>query len=72
MRAGMPAQRARIETEARKLAHSGEHSGWRSSERALITRSEFSQVPYVFRNDWTRSELDRLCLQARHLRKERA
>ena len=58
MKAGMLAQRARIEREARKLAHSGHHSGWRSIERALMSRS-LTQVPYVFANAWTRSELDR-------------
>jgi hypothetical protein len=71
VKAGMLAQRARIESEARKLAHSGDHSGWRSIERALLSRS-LTQVPYVFANAWTRSELDRLCRQARLLRKDRA
>jgi hypothetical protein len=65
MRAGMTAQRARIESEARKLARSGQHTGWRSIERALLDQSGFTQVPYVFANEWTRSELDRLCLEAR-------
>ena len=69
MKAGMLAQRARIEREARKLAHSGHHSGWRSIERALMSRS-LTQLPYVFANAWTRSELDRLCGQAQLLRKD--
>jgi hypothetical protein len=64
MRPGHWAERACIETEARKLAHSGQHTGWRSIERALRDWSAFTQVPFVFRNEWTRSELDRLCRQA--------
>lgn len=60
----MAAERAHIESAARKLARSGEHSGWRSIERVLSTRG-FSQTPNVFANSWTRSELDRLCQQAR-------
>jgi hypothetical protein len=72
MRPGHLAERGRIETEARKLAHSGQHSGWRSIERALMSRGTFCQVSYVFRNAWTRSELNRLCQQAQLQRKERA
>jgi hypothetical protein len=72
MRAGMHAQRAQIESEARKLARSGQHYGWRSIERALLEQGRFSQVPNVFANAWTRSELDRLCQQAQRLRKPRA
>lgn len=72
MKAGMAAERARIETEARKLAWSGEHSSWRSIERALLGRDCFTQVPLVFRNAWTRAELDRLCRQAQLQPKRRA
>ena len=72
MRPGHWAERGRIETEAPKLAHSGQHSGWRSIERALMKLGRFCQVSYVFHNAWTRSELNRLCIQARLQRKERA
>jgi hypothetical protein len=73
MQPGYWAQRASIESEARRLARSGEHSSWRSIERALLARDHFTRVsPYVFANAWTRSELDRLCLQARLYRKESA
>jgi hypothetical protein len=72
MEAGMQAERARIETEARKLARSGEYSSWRSVERALLARTCLTQVPCVFANAWTRSELDRLCRQAQLYRKESA
>jgi hypothetical protein len=64
MRPHQRAERARIETQARKLAHSGRHGGWRSIERALMSRGGFSELAYVFANKWTRFELDRLCLQA--------
>jgi len=67
----MVAQRARVETEARKLARSGEYAGWRSIERVLLAQS-FTQVSYVFANLWTRSELDQLCQQAQLRRKKRA
>jgi hypothetical protein len=72
MRAGIAAQRARIESEARKLARSGEHSRWRSIERALAARTDFTEVPYVFANAWTRAELDRLCRQAALQQKQSA
>ncbi|HEY7246986.1 MAG TPA: hypothetical protein VH678_24195 [Xanthobacteraceae bacterium] len=71
MKAGMLAERARIETEARKLGWSGEYGGWRSIERALLGQGRFTQVPYVFANLWTRSELDRVCREARLRRKQR-
>jgi hypothetical protein len=58
--------------EARKLARSGEYSSWRSVERALLSRTCLTQVPYVFANAWTRSELDRLCRPAQLYRKESA
>ena len=64
MRPRQSTERARIETEARKLAHSGRHGGWRSIERALMSQGGFSELAYVFANKWTRFELDRLCLQA--------
>ena len=62
MRAGTAAQRAHIESEARRLARSGKHSDWQSIETALLTQNRFNEVPRVFANAWTRSELDRLAL----------
>ena len=72
MKAGMAAQRARVETEAHKLAYSGEYAGWRSIERALLAQKRFTRVSYVFANFWTRSKLDQLCQRAQLRRKERA
>jgi hypothetical protein len=68
MRPGVAEERARIESEARQLARSGEHSGWPSIKRALLQRA-FTQVPYIFANAWTCSELDRLCQEAKLRRK---
>jgi hypothetical protein len=65
MRPGMAEERARVESEARRLAHSGEHDGWWSIKLALLAQGQFTQVSYVFKNPWTCSELDRLCQQAR-------
>jgi hypothetical protein len=56
--------RARIETVARKLARSGRYEGFSSIEMALLTRG-YPQMPKVFANRWTQSELDRLCKLAR-------
>jgi hypothetical protein len=56
---------AHIETEARKLARSGEYSGSGSIPIALLSRG-FGEVPKVLVNRWTSSELDRLCEQAFH------
>ena len=64
MRAGVKEERARIESEARKLARSGEHNGWWSIQAALSTQGRFTQIPRVFANLWTCLELDRLCQQA--------
>jgi hypothetical protein len=57
---------ARIETEARTLAWSGKYSSPRAIELALVARG-FAEAPRLFRNPWTRSELDRLCRQARRI-----
>jgi hypothetical protein len=65
MKPGMLDQLARIETEARKLARSGEHRGFGSIQRVLLARG-FAQAHKVFANRWTCSELDRLCEQAQH------
>ena len=64
MPAGVGEERARIESEARRLARLGEHSGWWSIQAALLAQRRFTQVHRVFANLWTCSELDRLCQQA--------
>ena len=71
MLAGLGEERARIESEARRLARSGEHSGWWSVQAALLAQRRFTQIPRIF-NAWTCSELDRLCQQAQLRHKERA
>ena len=58
---------ARIETEARRLARSGQHSGFRSIERTL-SAGGYREAPRVFANRWTQYELDRLCEQAQRER----
>jgi hypothetical protein len=70
MRAGVKEERARIESEARKLARSGEHNGWWSIQAALLTQGRFTQISYVFGNLWTCLELDRLCQKAQLQNKE--
>jgi hypothetical protein len=70
LRLGVAEERARIESEARKLARSGEHSRWWSIQLALLAQGRFTQVPRVFANKWTCSELDRLCQQAKARREE--
>jgi hypothetical protein len=56
-------QLAAIETEARRLARSGQYQGFGSIQMALMVRG-FTKVPKVFANRWTCSELDRLCERA--------
>ena len=72
MLAGLGEERARIESEARRLARSGEHGGWWSIQAALLAQRRFTQIPRIFANAWTCSELDRLCQEARLRHKERA
>jgi hypothetical protein len=72
MPAGVGEERARIESEARRLARSGEHGGWWSIRAALFAQGRFTQIPYVFGNLWTCSELDRLCQEAQLRHKEQA
>jgi hypothetical protein len=55
---------AQIETEARKLARSGDYHGFASIQVALLERG-FAEAAWVSRNRWTCFELDRLCEQAR-------
>jgi hypothetical protein len=66
MKAGLRQRLARIETEARTLARSGNFGGFASIERALLTRG-FEEAPRIFANRWTQSEVDRLCYQARRV-----
>jgi hypothetical protein len=70
MPAGMGEERARIESEARRLARSGQHTGWSSIQAALLAQGRFTQISYVFSNLWTCSELDRLCQQEQRRNKE--
>jgi hypothetical protein len=63
MRAGLQERRARIETEARKLARSGDHYNNSSIQLALLNRG-FRESYKVFENPWTCCELDRICAQA--------
>jgi hypothetical protein len=55
---------AKIETEARKLARSGDYHDFASIQVALLERG-FAEAAWVSRNRWTCFELDRLCEQAR-------
>jgi hypothetical protein len=67
MRRKLQERFARIETEARKLARSGQHRWSHSIEMALLARG-YRDAPRVFANRWTQCELDRLCEQATHAR----
>jgi hypothetical protein len=58
-------QLSHTETEARKLARSGNYRGFGSIQIVLLTQG-FAETSKVFANRWTCSELDRLCEQARH------
>jgi hypothetical protein len=66
MKRGTRDRLANVETEARKLARSGEHRGFASIQAALLERG-FTEAAVVFRNRWTRAKLDRLCDQAAHI-----
>jgi hypothetical protein len=58
---------ARIETEARNLARSGNHHSFSSIKMQLLTRG-YPEANKVFANRWTQYELDRLCRQAQDIR----
>jgi hypothetical protein len=64
MRAGLVRERAIIETEARKLALSGCYAGWLAIQCVLMEQPGYTQVSRVFANEWTRSELNRLCARS--------
>ena len=56
-------QLAEIETEARRLARTGQYQGFGSIQMALMVRG-FTEASRIFANRWTCSELDRLCERA--------
>ena len=58
---------ARIETEARTLARSGKYHSFTSIKNLLLAHG-YPEAHKVFANRWTRSELDRLCQQAQHIK----
>lgn len=60
MQRGIRERLARIETEARTLARSGEYGSSRSVELALVALG-YPEAHKIFANRWTRSEIDRLC-----------
>lgn len=57
-------QLARLQTEARSLAHSGAYSDFTQVRRELIARGH-RDAWKIFENLWTRSEINRLCELAR-------
>jgi hypothetical protein len=63
MRRSMWDRLARIETEARRLARSGNHQSFESIERALLIDG-YCESPRLFRNLWTQLELNRICQEA--------
>jgi hypothetical protein len=62
---------AHIETEARKLARTGQHRSYRSIEMALLGQG-YREALKVFANRWTQCELDRICQQSVDVTAERA
>jgi hypothetical protein len=62
MKQGTRERLALIETEARRLARSGDHRGSWSIGRALQAQG-FAEASKVLANRWTQSELDRICEQ---------
>lgn len=54
---------AKTESEARKLAWSGEYRSSRLIESALLNLG-FLEATKLFANRWTHAELDRICDQA--------
>ena len=57
---------AKAETEARKLAWSGEYRSSKMIETALLNLG-FLEAPKIFANRWTHSELDRICDQTQRM-----
>jgi hypothetical protein len=67
MKRGALDRLAQVETEARKMARSGQYRGSGSIQMALLARG-FVEASKLFTNRWTCSELDRLCKQAQEAR----
>jgi hypothetical protein len=63
MKPGVLDRLAHIETEARKMARSGEYRNSGSIHMALLARGVL-EASKVFSSRWTCLELDRLCKQA--------
>jgi len=51
---------AQVETEARRLANSGDFQSFRTIRRELIAAG-YEEARQIFRNPWTQSEINRLC-----------
>jgi hypothetical protein len=71
MKPSLREQLARIETQARTLARSGEYYGFKQIETVLIAGG-YQEARKIFANRWSRAEVDRLCEQARSPRQDRA
>ena len=63
MRRGLTERLAHIETEARKLARSGNYVSASAIEMALLAGG-CHEATKLFANRWTQSELNRLCDEA--------
>jgi hypothetical protein len=63
MRQGFVERLAQIETEARRLARSGNYSSAISIELALLVQG-YREASKLFANPWTQCEIERLCEQA--------
>jgi hypothetical protein len=59
MRQGLVERLAQIETEARRLARSGNYSSAVSIELALLVQG-YREASKLFANPWTQSEIERL------------
>ena len=55
---------AKIETEARRMAQSGAYMEFSTILRHLDERG-YRDARRIFKNPWTRAEIDRLCRLAR-------
>jgi len=53
---------AHIETEARKLAHSGKYFNFRLVQQDLV-QAGYLKAEQLFRNPWQQEEVDRICRQ---------
>jgi hypothetical protein len=62
---------ARIETEARTLARSGNYRSFTSIKMLLLARG-YLEAHKIFANRWAQFELDRLCQQAQDCCHEQA